>query len=50
MLAVQMVAVQIGTMKAGEQMATAQMREHQHWAGSRLARLARTFRRSGRQS
>ncbi|MBS0240296.1 MAG: hypothetical protein JSR89_17925 [Proteobacteria bacterium] len=43
MLAVQMVAVQLGTMKAGEQMATAQMREHQHWAGSSLARLARTF-------
>ncbi len=43
MLAVQMVAVQLGTMKAGEQMATAQMREHQHWACSSLARLARTF-------
>lgn len=43
MLALQMVAVQLGTMKAGEQMATAQMREHQHWANSSLARLARTF-------
>lgn len=43
MLAVQMVAVQLGTMKAGEAAATAQMREHQHWANSSLARLARTF-------
>lgn len=43
MLAVQMVAVQIGTMKAGEAAATAQMREHQHWANSSLAKLARTF-------
>lgn len=43
MLAVQMVAVQIGTMKAGEQMATAQMREHQDWANRSLAKLARTF-------
>ncbi|MFT3731134.1 MAG: hypothetical protein QM780_06870 [Hyphomicrobium sp.] len=43
MLAVQMVAVQLGTMKAGEAAATAQMREHQHWANSSLAKLARTF-------
>lgn len=43
MLALQMVVVQLGTMKAGEQMATAHMREHQHWANNSLARLARTF-------
>jgi len=43
MLAVQMAAVHLGTMKTAETAMTACMREHQQWAGSCLAKLSRTF-------
>lgn len=43
MLAVQMAAVHLGTMKTAESAMTANMREHQQWAGSCLAKLSRTF-------
>jgi hypothetical protein len=43
MLAVQMVAIQNATMMAAGQLATAQFREHHHWAASSLSKCARTF-------
>ena len=43
MLAVQMAAVHLGTMKTAEAAMTAVMREQQQWAGGCLAKLSRTF-------
>ena len=43
MLAVQMAAIHIGTMRAAGALATAGMRDHQQWAGNALAKLGRTF-------
>jgi hypothetical protein len=43
MLAVQMAAIHVGTMKTAKAAMTAQSPEHQQWTAGNLAKLGRTF-------